>query len=421
VFIGVHPCLLVFFFRSFAGTRLPDEPLLKDLRHQGINALKKIVVAAMSGGVDSTVAAALLLKQGFKVIGVTLRLQTCHESSAFHVPSGHPETMKSAGLNPQLFEAEHGSSSSEDAITSAKKAADRLGIDHHVLDCREIFENAVMRHSWKEYIGGRTPNPCAVCNDRIKFGVMLDYARQIGAEKMATGHYARIGFRKNGDLFLMRGADPRKDQSYFLFAISSDRLSQALFPVGGHTKDEIRSIARGMGLPNADREESQDACFATKGTTFPEALRVWFKECLNPGPLLDEEGRTLGMHEGIYQFTVGQRRGLGVTLGTPAWVKSIDPGRSAVILTTKKEELFSRGLIAAEVRWHAFRREFKRIRCLVQTRYNQTPVAASVERIEPETVSVLFERPMPAVTPGQAAVFYSGNRLLGGGWISRAL
>jgi tRNA-specific 2-thiouridylase len=213
----------------------------------------------------------------------------------------------------------------------------------------------------------------------------------------------------------------RKDQSYFLFSVSADKLSAALFPVGLYTKDAVRDMARSIGLQNADREESQDVCFSRKGTAFPEVLRQWFREGSTPGPLLDEEGRFLAMHGGIHRFTIGQRRGLGVALGSAAWVKSIDPKSGVVSLTTRKDGLIAQGLIATGVRWHAFNQRFKRLRCSVQARYNQTPVLATVEHEEPGAVRVLFDRPLPAVTPGQAAVFYSGDRLLGGGWIDRPI
>ncbi len=353
-------------------------------------------MAAMSGGVDSSVAAALLLEQGFEVVGVTLQLQACHES---------PEGRSCCGT---------------DAIAQARAAAGHLGIHHYVLDCRQLFEQTVLLRSWEEYSHGRTPNPCVICNERIKFGMLLDYARSLGADKLATGHYARIGVRKNGEAFLMRGADARKDQSYFLFSICSERLSAALFPVGGLTKDAVRSMARRMGLPNADRQESQDACFASKETAYPEGLRRRFNENVKPGPILDEEGRSLGVHAGIHRFTVGQRRGLGVALGSPAWVKSIDPESAAVFLTTRKEGLIAQGLIATDVRWQAFTPRFRRLRCSVQVRYNQVPVLATVEPGEPATVRVRFDRPLRAVTPGQAVVFFSGDRVLGGGWIERA-
>jgi tRNA-specific 2-thiouridylase len=355
------------------------------------------IVVAMSGGVDSSVSAALLQEQGYEVTGITLQMHSRHESA---------QEDPTAGTG---------------AVAQARAAAAHLGIDHHVLDCRRAFERTVLLPSWKEYCRGRTPNPCVICNEHIKFGILLDYAKSLGAEKIATGHYARMGMRKNGEAFIMRGVDNRKDQSYFLFSVPAEGLSAALFPVGPFTKDVVRGMARSKGLPNSDREESQDACFVIKGAGFPEVLRQCFDGGLTPGRFVDEEGRFLGMHDGIHRFTVGQRRGLGVTLGSAAWVKSIDPQSGTVFLTNRKEKLLARGLFATRVRWHALKPGFKRLRCSVQVRYNQAPVLATVEQVEDGAVRVLFERPLSAVTPGQAAVFYSGDRLLGGGWIEKGL
>lgn len=353
------------------------------------------IVAAMSGGVDSTVAAALLLEQGFEVMGVTLQLQSC--------------------------ETPLESCCGADGIAQAKAAAAHLGISHYVLDCREIFESRVLLPGWQEYRQGRTPNPCILCNERVKFGALFEYAKTLGAEKIATGHYVRTRTRKDGRTFLLRGQDPRKDQSYFLFAVSPERLSRALFPVGAFSKQAVRDMGRRMGLKNADRTESQDACFSSKETTYAEALRQRFKEPPAPGPIFDETGRLLGRHDGIHRFTIGQRRGIGVALGAAAWVKSIDPEACAVILTGSKERLAAQGLIATGVRWHALTPKFRRLRCSVQVRYNQAPVPAIVEPQSPQAVRVRFEHPVTAVCPGQAAVFYAGRRLLGGGWIDRPL
>lgn len=353
-------------------------------------------MVAMSGGVDSSVAAFLLQEQGLEVVGITLQLQACQE----------PVNGRSC--------------CGADSVAQARAAAGHLGIHHYVLDCRKDFEEIVLHGSWKEYSHGRTPNPCVICNERIKFGTLFDYARALGADKLATGHYARIGVRRNGESFLLRGADTRKDQSYFLFSVPSEKLSDALFPVGALTKEEVRSIAFRAGLPNAGRQESQDACFTSTEITYPEGLRRRFNEAARSGPLLDERGRFLGMHGGIHQFTIGQRRGLGVTLGSPAWVKSIDAGNGAVFLTTSKEGLSARGLAASGVRWIALKPGFKRLRCSLQVRYNQAPVPAVVEPGEGDTVRARFDRPLTAVTPGQAVVFFSGDRVLGGGWIERS-
>ncbi|MDR3567580.1 MAG: tRNA 2-thiouridine(34) synthase MnmA [Syntrophobacteraceae bacterium] len=355
---------------------------------------KERIAIAMSGGVDSSVAAALLVEQGYEVIAITLQMQAGDES---------------------------GACSGTDGVAQARAAAVHLGIPHHVLDCREVFEQRVLLPSWQEYRRGRTPNPCVLCNEQIKFGVLLDYAKTVGAKKIATGHYVRIGGRKESRPYVLRGHDPCKDQSYFLFALDCAKISKALFPLGGYSKQTVRALARRIGLSNADRTESQDACFSSKNTGYGEILRRRFQAGAVPGPIVDETGRLLGMHEGIHRFTIGQRRGIGVALGSAAWVKSIDAKRCAVVLTNKKEGLAAGGLIATGVGWHALDPGFRRLRCSVQVRYNQAPVPAIVEVERPGTVRVIFDRPVNAICPGQAAVFYSGARLLGGGWIERAL
>jgi tRNA-specific 2-thiouridylase len=350
----------------------------------------------MSGGVDSSVAVALLLEQGYDVIGVTLRMQPCDETAGDEACCG------------------------EDSVAQARAAADHLGIAHKVLDCAEPFQKCVLLKSWQEYRRGRTPNPCAMCNRDIKFGVLRDYAKTLGAQKIATGHYARLGAGKHDRGFILRGADPRKDQSYFLFAVDSGTLANVLFPLGRYLKEEVRALARRIGLGNAERVESQDSCFATKQTGFAETLRQRFSQGAAPGSILDETGRKLGDHQGIHLFTIGQRRGIGVTVGVPVWVKSIDPQSCAVCLTTEKEKLGARALMATGVVWQALVPRSRPLRCSVQVRYNQEPVPAVVELLEPGRVLVNFERCVNAVCPGQAAVFYSGPRLLGGGWIDRS-
>ena len=352
----------------------------------------------MSGGVDSGVAAALLIKEGFEVMGMTLRLHACEETLGGRSCCG------------------------SDAVAEAAAVAGLLGISHYVLDCHESFERLVLHPSWLEYTKGRTPNPCVLCNERIKFGLLLDRARTLGAEKIATGHYARIGTGRTGSPVLMRSVDRRKDQTYFLFALNAGMLSAALFPVGGHTKEEVREMARKMGLRNVDREESQDACFKERGIPWPEVLRRRFKETARPGRIFDELGRDLGKHGGIHLFTVGQRRGLGIPLGRPAWVQSVDPENAAVVLTTRRDGLLSEGLTAKGVLWWgATARKHRAIHCSAQVRYNQEPVPAIVECDGPERALVRFQQPVMAVTPGQAVVFYRGPVVLGGGWIEHAL
>jgi tRNA-uridine 2-sulfurtransferase len=356
------------------------------------------VVVAMSGGVDSSVAAALLIEDGCEVIGVTLQLQSCEDET--------PGSSCCSAAGP----------------TQARAAAGVLGIPHYFLDCRQQFHDVVLHYSWTEYSRGRTPNPCVICNERIKFGILLETAKSLGAAtKIATGHYVRLENAPGGVTLLKRGLDQGKDQSYFLFSLDDRQRAAALFPVGQFTKNEVREKARSLGLQNADREESQDACFAAKGEAYAEVLRQHFQDQARSGEVVDGNGKVLGSHQGFHQFTVGQRRGLGIALGQKAWVKSIDPQTARVILTLDKSELLSKGLIATGVRWHYPFSISDSIACSVQVRYRHVAVPAELEHLGAESVRVTFNQPVRAVTPGQAAVFYDGDRLLGGGWIERSL
>ncbi len=348
------------------------------------------IAVAMSGGVDSSTAAALLMEQGHEVLGITLQFRK----------------------NPARDDA--GTCCGDDAILQAQRAAHKLGIDHRVVDCSEAFEEQILRAAWSEYDQGRTPNPCIHCNAVIKFGLLLEHALAQGATSLATGHYARI-LREEGQApLLCRGKDRNKDQSYFLFALSQRQLQHALFPLGEHTKEEIRQLARGFGLPNAERPESQDACFKTAETGFAEALRLKFNSPHRPGDFVDTQGQHLGRHPGIHLFTIGQRRGHGLALGQRAYVMSIDAESSRVMITTREQDLEAQGLVARDVRWAvpppgSFEGE-------VQIRYRSQAVAAVIE-MDGERAIAHFKTPHRAVTPGQAAVFYRGSTVIGGGWI----
>ena len=354
------------------------------------------VLVAMSGGVDSSLAAALLIEDGYEVIGATLQLHSCDDAT-------FGRTCCSATGSDQ-----------------ARGVAGVLGIRHYVLDCRQQFHDTVLRYSWLEYARGRTPNPCVICNERIKFGFLLDVARSLGASKIATGHYASLEADATGRAVLKRGRDRGKDQSYFLFSLDDRQLEAALFPIGHLTKAEVRERARRLGLPNADQEESQDACFLAEGETYAEILRERFQGEARGGQVVDSEGKVLGRHEGFHRFTIGQRKGLGIALGQRAWVKAIDPESSRVVLCRNKNELLSQGLIAAGVKWCRAYAGSDPHPCMVQVRYRHAAVPATVAQLEPESAQVIFNEPVRAVTPGQAAVFYDGDRLLGGGWIERA-
>lgn len=352
------------------------------------------VVVALSGGVDSSVAAALLVQAGYDVVGITLRLRPCGD-----------------GTDPR-------SCCGVDGEASARSVAGRLGFPHYTLDVRGSFEVLVLRPAWEAYAAGRTPNPCVGCNRDVKFGLLMQRARALGADLVATGHHARVEIGPEGEPVLLRGRDAGKDQSYFLFALGRERLARALFPVGGMTKDEVRALAADLHLASADRPDSQDACIASRDG-FAEALRRELHGEARPGRIVDASGRLLGPHPGIHRFTVGQRKGTGVALGHPAWVRSIDAADGTVVLTEDPADLRAEGLVASGLTWLKDP-PAEGFACTVQVRYRAPAVPATVDVGEGATASVRFERPVRAVTPGQAVVFYDGDRVLGGGWIDRA-
>jgi len=360
------------------------------------------IVVALSGGVDSAVAAGLLREQGHEVVALTLRLFDCSE-----------------GVNERSCCGLAG-------VAAARAAAGQLGIPHYVVDGQDLFEARVLRRAWDDYDGGRTPNPCVACNEQLKLGLLYQQARKLGAQAVATGHHARIEHRSSEHgrseraPTLWRGRDRHKDQSYFLFSLSPDQLSICRLPVGELTKPQVREHARALGLPNADRAESQDACIAQRGD-FAEALRQRFDGVARPGAFVDRAGNVLGRHEGVHRFTVGQRKGLGIALGERAYVVAIDAELAEVVVDTDKQHLCADGLRAANVRWHAPIERGEAVDVEVQIRYRHRAVRARLHRLADDSAEVRFASPERAVAPGQAAVFYRGDRLLGGGWIERAL
>jgi tRNA-specific 2-thiouridylase len=359
--------------------------------HKGLSQGR--VVIAMSGGVDSSVAAALLTRNGSQVIGVTLQLHACHQNIG----------RACCGI---------------DGVVQARAVAGCLGIPHYVLNLQKEFEDLVLRPVWAEFARGRTPNPCILCNERIKFGLLLDRVRELGAECVATGHYARV---YDGGRTLFRAKDRNKDQSYFLARLNNGSLQQSLFPIGDLEKKEVRELARQFALPNAEVPESQDACLVVPGESFSEMLRCRFGETAIGGPIIDGGGRTIKFHSGIHLFTVGQRRGLGIAAKRKMWVKAIDIASAAVSVTSDASELLSGGLVASEVRWLGERPNTWPLECDIQVRYRQAPVAARVEPIGSDSVRVTFNQQIRAVTRGQAAVFFDGDRVLGSGWIDGSI
>jgi tRNA-specific 2-thiouridylase len=354
------------------------------------------VVVGMSGGVDSSVAAWLLKEQGWEVIGVTMKLW----------PQDCMTRAEDKCCGPQ-------------AIADARGVAHALGIPHYVIDEAVPFERLVIDYFAEEYKAGRTPNPCIMCNERVKFGNLRDKAAALGAEFIATGHYAIVEHPEGESPILRRGLDPKKDQSYFLFSLNSTQLSSTLFPLGKLTKPEIRDIARKLGLKVADKEDSQEICFVP-GKDYKAFLKDRFEErgeTFQPGGFYDMQGNYLGPHEGIEFFTIGQRKGLPGGSGTPRYVIDIDAQNGRVILGSE-EDLLCEEFTVNRVTWHGATPASPR-KITVKVRHGHTGDLAEVVAGENETAVIRPLEPLRAVTPGQAAVFYDGERVIGGGWIAR--
>ncbi|MBS2021317.1 MAG: tRNA 2-thiouridine(34) synthase MnmA [Deltaproteobacteria bacterium] len=348
-----------------------------------------LVVAAMSGGVDSSVAAALCAERHgpASVVGVALRLS--------NTPEGKERSGKTCCAPDDLYDA--------------RRAAATLGIRFYVHDARETFQREVIDDFVGAYALGRTPNPCVRCNDHVKFDWLLERARRLGAGELITGHYARVEARPDGSFALLRARDASKDQSYFLHGLSQDALRLVRFPLGELTKTEVRQLARDRKLPNADKPESMEVCFVEGQElgTFLEAHGVAKAQ----GEVVDVSGKVLGTHQGVHRYTVGQRRGLGLSHPLPLYVAALDPAHQRVVVGTEAEASRSE-FVAEDARWtHAAPRDGDA--CEVQIRHRGKPLAARVER-EGTRVQVKLATPAPGVAPGQSAVFYRGDEVLGG-------
>jgi tRNA-uridine 2-sulfurtransferase len=349
------------------------------------------VVAAMSGGVDSAVAAALAKLAGYEVVGVSMRLG----------PSGE----RAAG---------HRGCCSLDDFEDARRCAARLGIPHYVLDFREAFQSSVLDDFVSSYLSGRTPNPCAVCNRDVKFGALWETARTLGASAIATGHYARVAGVPETGLELRTAADASKDQSYFLFTLGQEELARTLFPVGGLAKASVRALAAALDLPVADKPESQDICFVA-GRRYDQVVEEMSEpSARQPGRIVDRGGRVVAQHDGVHRFTVGQRRGIGGGAAEPRYVVAIDAA-SGDVTVGERAALACAGFRVARV-WWTDRPHHGPAR--VRLRHRHVPVPCVVVPRGPGA-EVRFAAPTPGVTPGQAAVWYEGDRVLGGGWIER--
>jgi tRNA-specific 2-thiouridylase len=348
------------------------------------------IVVAMSGGVDSSVAAALLAEQGHDVIGLSMQLYDQSGTHAF------------------------GSCCTLDDLHDARRVASAQGFPHYIVNFERQFTDTVISNFVGEYTSGRTPIPCAHCNSDLKFSALLDRARGLGADSLATGHYARVEQASPGRFLLRRSVDPDKDQSYFLFSLTQDQLAHAVFPVGALTKPEVRAEARRLGLIVAEKADSQEICFLPDGdyATFVESR----SSSVQTGSVVNQQGERLATHAGVHRFTIGQRKGLGVAAQTPLYVLKIDAD-SGDVMVGPRSALDRTNFTASRVNWIERDPSAGWTAATVQIRHRHRPASGRVRALDDRRAEVVFDQPQPAVTPGQAAVFYDDDIVIGGGWI----
>jgi tRNA-specific 2-thiouridylase len=374
------------------------------------------VVCGMSGGVDSSATAALLIEQGYDVIGITLKLW----------PQDCVNRAEDKCCGPQ-------------AVTDARAVCDKLDIPYYLIDEAAEFQKHVIQYFADEYKAGRTPNPCVMCNQNLKFGRLIDRANQLGADFIATGHFARVEFspdtngradlpvgpdaqqrvptKSAGRYLLKRGRDSRKDQSYFLFSLRQDQLARAIFPLGEKTKSDTREVARHCNLKTADKEESMEICFVPDNNYggFLQSANLVQK---HRGEITDVHGHVLGQHDGIEFYTIGQRKGLGLTTSKPVYVVELDAENNRVVVGDDSA-LDRDEFIADRCNWHPFDKLTEPIEVTAKIRYNHPGTTATISPLENNRVKVKLHSPQRAITPGQAAVFYQDDLVVGGGWIMR--
>ena len=351
--------------------------------------MEKVIAVAMSGGVDSSLTAAMLLKQGYKVFGITLWLWV----------SGTPYDEVPL------------------AVTDAKKMCDFLGIEHHVIDARDVFYENVVDYFVKEYAYGRTPNPCVFCNKNIKFDLMLNRALELGATHMVTGHYAQVNYNKETGLYeLHKGVDPTKDQSYVMYNMNQRILSHLMFPLGGQCKTETRKLAAEYDLPVAKKPDSVDICFLPHGN-YQKLVVEEMKGKPKTGNIVTEDGEVLGKHNGLFNYTIGQRKGLGIAYKHPLYVIGFNGDRNEVIVGPN-ERLFTNRMIC---KFYNFLDDtiHKELKAEGKIRYAANPSPCTARILDDDTMEVIFEEPQRAITPGQSVAFYNGTQLLGGAVIDR--
>jgi tRNA-specific 2-thiouridylase len=367
---------------------------------------RTIIAVAMSGGVDSSTVAAMLAHSGEVVVGLTLQLW---DQTRLAGKSGIPDMPKA------------GRCCSLDDVYDARRVAEHLKIPYYVVNQQERFENDVVRPFVAEYLAGRTPIPCSLCNNHLKFDQLLKTAQSIGANRIATGHYAVNEFDPRRNRWILkRATDTGKDQTYFLFGLTQEQLAHTLFPLGRMTKPEVREVARQHGLALAEKPDSQEICFIPGGD-YKQFLMAYLEEQgqqlpETAGELVVSSGEVLGRHEGIFNFTVGQRKGLGVSSPSPLYVLQIDPATHRVTLGAD-EELATRTLRARNLNWISIPALTAPMRVRVKIRHRHEPAWATLEPTSADEVVATFDEPQRAVTPGQSAVFYDGDEVVGGGWI----
>ncbi|MGI5839052.1 MAG: tRNA 2-thiouridine(34) synthase MnmA [bacterium] len=358
----------------------------------------KTVVVAMSGGVDSSLAAVLLREQGYNVIGITLQVWPVQAMNATE-----PKACCSLA-----------------AVNDARTVADRIGVPHYVLNFRDVFAAEVIDYFTAEYAAGRTPNPCVACNRRIKFGRLLLKAKELGADYLATGHYARVQRDDpTGRYLLLRAADRHKDQSYALYALTQEQLCHSLFPLGGLTKAAARRMAAEKGLSVADKPDSQEICFIPDNN-YNLFLRGRIPAAIREGPIIDTAGKRLGTHRGLPFYTVGQRKGIGIAADAALYVVELRPADNTLVVGPRAE-VYGRKLRAIDTNFIPFPKLGEEIRVTAKIRYNMKEATAVLRPVENNNVILSFDEPQWAITPGQTAVFYSGDSVVGGGTIEEKL